>query len=437
MTTQVTTQETPEQKKARQDAIVAAQVECEMLTSPAYRKTRDTRQRVDYLLARISALKAGFSPDTLNRQNILEIEDKLGWPRTRFERPLLDPERRAEMRMWRDILRNDDLREIEKRVGLEGSTGAQLLALSGLGAFVPLQFFDRVFFALKTYSPLFDPLRVSYLETEVGSLLHTPLVFDIDQVAVPVAEGVFESDQDIQVPQHASTQPKTYRTPRWIFSLEAEQDLARIGGAVDLFEKFTIERVARGVGSDLLNGSGVGGHIAGLITQLLATNNSVGRIATGSAESTGGTETGSNSVGVSDLAALYYGVDQRYRHSAQAAFIMSDDTARRLQSIVNKFGGILWDVRDGVDRIFGKPVLIDPNMQNVGPSNIPVVFGDLGYWLTHCATPSSYIQRYTEAQALVEKGLVALRAFVRYDGALLWNGPATANPPIRMIQNHS
>ena len=75
-------------------------------------------------------------------------------------------------------------------------------------------------------------------------------------------------------------------------------------------------------------------------------------------------------------------------------------------------------------------------MPDIAASNITVAFGDLSYWLTHCAKDGGYIRVYKEAPGLVEKGEIGLRAFVRYDGVLMYNDPA-ALPPIRLLQQHS
>ena len=66
-----------------------------------------------------------------------------------------------------------------------------------------------------------------------------------------------------------------------------------------------------------------------------------------------------------------------------------------------------------------------------------VVFGDGAYWMTRCVmNDDTHVQVVREAYGLAEKGLVGLRMFVRYGGALLYtDGGSPA--PFGVLQNHS
>ncbi len=87
--------------------------------------------------------------------------------------------------------------------------------------------------------------------------------------------------------------------------------------------------------------------------------------------------------------------------------------------------------------LMGKPVRISPSMDSIAASENPIAFGDLSYWVTRYAPNQSYLLRYQEVPGLIEKGLVGVRAFARFDGALLWKQDQVSNPPVRLLKNSS
>ena len=68
---------------------------------------------------------------------------------------------------------------------------------------------------------------------------------------------------------------------------------------------------------------------------------------------------------------------------------------------------------------------------------MPIVFGDLSYFCVRCSVdPITRVQLYKETPGLVEQGKFGLRAYVRYDSALLYSD--TGSPaPIVYLQNYS
>jgi HK97 family phage major capsid protein len=125
---------------------------------------------------------------------------------------------------------------------------------------------------------------------------------------------------------------------------------------------------------------------------------------------------------------------------------MNDATLNYLDGlIVTKYGQKLDLVKhiDGKPFIFGKPVKISPSMPGIGPSNTPIIFGDLAYWATKIVTgiaangmPLGYVQTYTEAPSLIENGLVGFRAFLRAGGVLAVDDRNSPSP-LNYIMNHS
>jgi HK97 family phage major capsid protein len=219
--------------------------------------------------------------------------------------------------------------------------------------------------------------------------------------------------------------------------MEAFQDLDASLSAISLFKRFSADRIARGVGADLVNGNGTNKPL-GLIPSLVALGlNPVA--AAGSAANTGGAETGATTLGSSDFAAAYSALDSAYLASDKVAWLMNHKTLATISSIVNKFGDQLNLVKyvDGVPTIYGVPVKICPSMDNIGISNVPVVLGDLSYWATRLVMDDmAGIKIYTEAPGLVENGNVGLRTFVRADGDLLYTDTSSPSPFV-MVRNHS
>jgi len=60
-----------------------------------------------------------------------------------------------------------------------------------------------------------------------------------------------------------------------------------------------------------------------------------------------------------------------------------------------------------------------PGIDNIGASKSPVVFGDGAYWMTRCVMMMTLTCRSFVKHPDSRKGLVGLRMFVRYGGALL------------------
>lgn len=398
--------------------------------------SKQEERRFSLVLAQISALKTGtVTLAELDQDRLQEDERRAGLPIThKLERPsTMDPMRRREIEEFRSFMTGAELRD-----QITGHP-TQSTFTTSLGHFVPVQFLKDTFAALKPHDPLFDETAVTYLQTNNGQPLQIPLYGDIENVATYAAEGSDQSgnETDISKPGAVMLQAYSFRSPMWRVSLEALQDVEAAAGCIELFKAFAADRIARGVGKELLQGNGASGHILGLAPALLSSG-LIPVAAVGSSANTGGSETGANSIGSQDLAKLYYSVNAAYRGSRKAAWLCNDNTLSYLSRIVTKQGLPLVTI-DGVGQpwIYGKRVLVSPSMADIAPSNVSVIFGDLRYWATRCAWDSlTRIQKFSQVPGLVEQGEIGLRMFVRFDGALLWqdiNSPA----PFAILQQHS
>ena len=79
---------------------------------------------------------------------------------------------------------------------------------------------------------------------------------DTENVATLVSESNLATEQDISSVGGVMISAYTFRTPTFHASIEALQDVEMAGGLVELFKKFTADRIARGVGPYLVTGQG-------------------------------------------------------------------------------------------------------------------------------------------------------------------------------------
>jgi HK97 family phage major capsid protein len=325
----------------------------------------------------------------------------------------------------------------EARDMSEGNPTNRIGTYSNLGYFVPTEFFPTVFSAMAAHDVLFDEDACTVLKTKNGRVTTVPLIGDIENVATVVGEAGTQTSTDISSTGQGTLGAYSYKTPRFVASIESFQDVDESMSVVKLFKNFTADRLARGIAKDLVTGSGSSRPL-GLIPSL--TTLSISSVtASGSAGNTGGAETGATTLGSADFAAALENLDEAYVQSPKCAWLMNRKTLVTVSSIINKFGNNLNLVQwvDGEPFIFGVPVRICPSMDNIGVSNVPVVLGDLSYWCTRLVIDEkSGIQVYTEADSLIEYGKIGMSCFMRADGELLYKD--TSSPaPFTYIRNHS
>ena len=380
------------------------------------------QMRMNYLLAKASAFR-----DEVRREN-------------KSVRPS-----DVELRAWQKFFRDGIGGVIETREVPEGTGNPiQALTMTGnLGHFVPTEFFREFLpMTMKAHDPLFDPEVVTFLKTPHGRPIQCPVFSDVKEVAVVIGEG-YQSPTTLN-PAALSAVPLlawTYRTPYWGVSMEAEQDLDQTFSTVELFKAFVGDRLARGVGKDLMTGNGLS-KPTGLLTQLK--NLGVATIiAVGSKDYTGGTETGANSLGPTDYNNLFYSIEPQYRNSPRCFWLMTDETLYALSKLISKQGLPVVTLVDGIHTIMGKPVKTSPSMDQIGANKYPVLFGDFKYWVTRQVIADGYIRRSTELPGFAENGAAALQAFARFDGTLLFKDSLQSSPfisanhstPLRLLQN--
>jgi len=316
----------------------------------------------------------------------------------------------------------------EKRDGqIEGvPITSHIGTYTGLGFFVPTGFVNAIEQATKYFAPLLDGSVITVMDTSTGQPLPYPTSNDTNQLAQIVGEANTVSEQDVTASQIIFGAWKM-SSGLVKCSLELIQDSA-FDIEAWLVQRFA-ERWARGLEFYLTQGNGVG-QPSGILTEVAASG-AVPVTATGSSESTGGAQTGANSIGYSDLVTLEHSVDPSYRRGAK--YMFHDQTLASLKKIIDKFGRPLWTPGIGVDvsdTINGYPYVINQQMPQIAASNTTVVFGDLKKYIARRVKDLSVmklVERYAEL------GQVAFVSFARIDARLIDAG----THPVNVLQQHS
>jgi HK97 family phage major capsid protein len=323
---------------------------------------------------------------------------------------------------------NEEERTIlgEHRDIAEGNLANQIGTYTGLGYFVPAGFVYDVEVGLKYFCPFLDSSICTIMDTATGAPLPYPINNDTGQLASIVGEAAVVSEQDVTA-GHVDFTAFKYSSGLVKASLELLQDSAFP------LESFLAERFALRFGrkfeNDLTSGSGVA-QPTGLLTAI-ATSGASAITAIGSSESTGGSQTGVNSIGYSDLVNLEHSVDPSYRRNAK--YMFHDQTLSSLQRVLDKFGRPIWTpgVAENVpDRINGYPYVINQSMPQIAATNTTMIFGDFSKFIIRRVKGFSVMvlrERYAEL------GQVAYLGFMRIDSNLVDAG----THPLNVLVQHS
>lgn len=395
------------------------------------RMTGQEEKRYAWLLASISVLKqGGITLADLDQEAHNERASKAGLEPVQLQKPLTDIEQRA--KAFAGFVRG------ERRSMGVGNIGGQLGTYTGLGYFVPTNFFNDYYRSLKAHDCLFDEDTVTLIKTTNGRVLPIPTGSNTEHTAAVVAEAGSRTPVDINSLSHVVLAAYTYSSDQYYVSQEALQDVSSAISVMDLANDFLSDALARGIGNDLVNGTGGGAKPLGLIPSLEAVSAPV-ITATGSSANDGSTNTGTNSIGSLDFSAALGQLDKAY-FGPKTRWLLNQQTLATLSGQLDKYGNIvrLVEYIDGEPTIFGIKCGICPSMDSIGASKVPVVLGDCSRWMTRLVSADEGIglKTFTEAPNLVEKGIVGIASFLRADGALLWSDSSSPSPFV-MIRNFS
>jgi HK97 family phage major capsid protein len=294
------------------------------------------------------------------------------------------------------------------------------------GYFVPRGFVYEVEEAMKWYGSMLQSSEI--MDTATGQPLPYPTDNDTTVVGEIVGEGKQVSDADVTIGQILFGAEK-FSTKMVKASLELLQDSA-FALAPYIRNKFAI-RLGRILNTKFTVGNGNGANPVeptGLLTAAIA-NCAAAQLASagvlygtallaaGSANNTGGAETGGTSIGSQDLTDLEHTVDPAYRPGA--SYMFHDQTLRFVKRLLDKYGHPLWKqtmVAGEPDRLNNYPYWINNDMPIIALNAKTVLFGDMKKYLIRRVKELGVI---TLQERFADYGQVAYIGFARYDGNLL------------------
>ena len=327
-------------------------------------QTPQTRARLQFLLSAMSVMKNEFS-------EVRSADEKSA---------------QAE---FRDYLLTGA--PTEKRAALTDANTGQL---------VPASFYHTLLTGVAQYTELMDRNNVSLIESEKALPLTVPEI-DLSTISSAiVAQGV--DAPPVANPTLSSMVLKgfSYRTNPIAGTFELEQD--SFEAITDVLTRAFSVGLARGIGADLVNGAGAGAAPQGLLT---------------AAANSGVTSAVSGVWSGLDLAAVYGSLNRAYRVSPKCAWVMNDITYQQIVALKDANNRPLLGIRDDEERLFGKKVIISPDMPT-GAGAKSIVFGDLSQFQVRVAKNGVMVRRNVEAPAYCEQGAALYTAFMRVDSAL-------------------
>jgi len=241
------------------------------------------------------------------------------------------------------------------------------------------------------------------LRTSNGQPFNLPATDDTGVVAAILGQATAVTRKDMEF-TNVKFDPFTYSSGLVQVSNQLLSD-----NAFDLSSfvgNLLAQRLNRGINGGLTTGTGV----AGTDPQGIVTGSSLGKTAAAAA-----------AVTIPEVMDLFYSVDVSYRNSPNAGFMMNSNTAKAIRVLgfgeTNDFPAYVPGMSVGEpDMLFGKPVYINEDMEDLATGEKTIIFGDLSQYYIHEAG-GVQILRLTERYAdQLSTGYIGYR---RIDGNVL------------------
>jgi HK97 family phage major capsid protein len=379
--------------------------------------TRADGKRADMLIAQISAIKeAGITDLDAMRARV----DEIGATISAEQRRAVE----AHEQIFRSFMtgaKDDDIKsQIEQR-GTDLLAGQQTISFtagSQGGFLVPESFRKNVELGMAQADPLLD--------SNVATVIHEPSLalkplqlpgWDLSTISASrVSEAVQHTADAVPQVNQDLLNAYAYRLSIGA-SMEFEQDvfdsaMARLGEAFGV-------GFARGIGKDLVNGTGTSEPQGVLVG---ATNSNY-------------TTTSGGSLVVDDFTSIFFAVNRIYRNAPKAAWLMADKTYQQVRQSVDSSGRPLISLVDDKEQILGKPVYICPSLaRSTSIGGGFIVFGDLSHYVVHVS--SMHLRRNLQTPGYIEYGKALYTGYMRADAVV--NDPTGgAMPPIVYATVHA
>lgn len=351
-----------------------AVLEARQLTDRAWKLAQGSasdRKEADVLLAQAAIVReTGFSKeerDQMEQRAILAAKE------TRYSADFLSYVRgkkpEAEMRFSFNEYWGRPTSQSYTGGDLQGGTSSGVAG----GYTVPVEFQTKMLNAMAQYTDLMHPelvtldvsrdysLRGKVFPAWDLSTYKARRVSDVTQVspndaAIPAAYAKFEVG-------------KIYKTSLAI-ALELEQDSAADGNIIESLTKAYGVAFGRGIGSDLIGGNGE----------------------TGSGLLAGAVDSQYNEPLTLDfLYDLYFSLNRYHRASSRCAWVMHDDAYNTIRRLKDNNGRPLISIDEDGEKIFGKRVVVSPDMPNSAATSSPavsgkVIFGNLEHFIVRISS---------------------------------------------------
>jgi HK97 family phage major capsid protein len=350
--------------------------------------TKREQQRINVLLAKIAALRDGaLAPDDTVKR----------WFRLFAQGENPGPEFSVVESRGTDIL-----------AGNQSFTYTQGV----LGGFaVPTEFHDDVVKGVAQIDPLLDDKVVTIIRSKNFALRPYKVPgWDLSTFAATrVGESTQQNPQTVPTVSNAQLNGYTY-SAALDASFEFEED--SFESSIDLIGDALGVGLARGIGADLVNGTG--------------TNQPQG-ILTAAANSGVTTTAGGATLKNTDVTKIYFAVNRAYRGSKKCGWLMSDSAYQKALEAVDNSGRPLINVINDRELLLGKPVYITPSLPAFTTGNKAIIFGDLSKFFVRSSV--LVLARDTQAAGFVEAGKTLYKGLQRVDSRLL-DPTAGSKPPI-------
>jgi len=384
--------------------------------------TRSEAKEMDGIMAQMKAIReAGISDSDFQRAQSEAIGEELRAEALR--------DRETHEKAFRSFVtgKSDETIEQELRLNpnfLAGSETISYTAGTQGGMLVPQTFMSGVVEGMKQADAIFSP--------EVSTVITSPTLalnpfqipgWDLSTIAATrVDEGVQHSSDGVMPITQKLLNSWSYRLSL-AASLEWEDDQQVFATALAAMSRAFGVGFARGIGADLVNGSGSSdpsGILNGLSTKYTTAN--------------------SGKVVLDDITAVYFSVDRIYRASSKCAWLVNDAAYQQIRNATDNNGRPLLSVENDKEILMGKPVYFCPSLPDYNASlgtqhpGSFCVFGDLSHFIVRLS--NMYLRRSIQASGYIEYGLALYPAIMRAD-SVLFDPTSGTNPPVVAAALHS
>jgi HK97 family phage major capsid protein len=262
-------------------------------------------------------------------------------------------------------------------------------------------FYAGFYEELKAFAPVLG--LISYHNSDNGQPMPVPVVNDVNNKAVILAEEALSTKQDFGV-SNVNLGAFKYESKEIVLSLELLQDSsidleAYVSQAIATrFARAWAEHVTSGVGTT---------EPFGIVTRAVAS----GVVATG---------TGANPTITGDmLIDLAESLDDAYRFAPGVGFMMSPAIIAKVRKLKDSNGQYLWQpsLQAGIPATFyGHPVYRNQHMAATGVNARIACFGDFSKYMWRNVKG---IEVYKLNELRILNGQVSFQAFARADGNLI------------------